>query len=571
MGTELVDRRDVLRSGAVLGGGLLGSVFASGSVAADDSEGQTAATDDEEQTAVVGYMTRSSYRHLTESADVDCVPGETGWGGTFYVERVAEDASGETGVSVAVPDPSASSETTMRCKAYTITADEYVDLSGGPSGHGPWRQPCGSWAFVEDGTTLETAAVYRVSKVHDTEPTDATATDSDGEEIGLPMELLRVSFERAPPAAQWTHRRKLTNGCSATAVDGPTAVLRPADGGPATVMTLTDGGWTADTQLDTDSDIHTAPAVSGDTVVLGGPRDSTTVNRSVIVYSQADGGWETQATLRPDDLDRNAGFGAAFDIDGDTLVVGAPGSDGTDEDSDGTVYVYTRSDGTWTLEATLEDTRDVDDTASGLGVDVAVDGDTVVAGAPDTTYDDFSFDSVGAGFVFTRSDGDWSQEAFLRCNNPDDGDRQGDVVAVEDDTAVIASPKASKSTDWDDCAGTAWVFARDGSTWDQQARLTPDDWDMGDWFASSVSLDGETILVGSNTRDRDGERAHGVAYLFTRDGSTWDQGAKLTARDGESQAQFGSSVALGSEFAFVGARGDEAPDGSDGATYIFEH
>jgi hypothetical protein len=539
---------------------LLVSAFAGGNVAADNDSG----------TDAVGYISRSSYRKLTGSDEVDCVPDRDGWGDTVYVTRPAEDADGDTGVSVDVP--ATQTGETQRCEAYTVTANEHVDLTGGPSGHGPWQEPCGSWLFLEGDAAVEPATVYQVATVSGSGPTETdaeevTATDSDGEAIGSPMDLVRVSVERAPPAAQWTQRRKLTTGGSGTAVDGTTAVLGPTDGGPATVLTRTDDGWTRDGEFG-DGDIGDAPALSGDTVVFSGDDDSEP--GSVVVYTRTDGRWEQQATLRPDGLDAGADFGYSFDIDGETLVVGAPEADGAVEGSRGVVYVYTRTDGAWHLETTLEDTRDVDDPANGLGIDVAVDGDTVLAGAPYTTYFDLGYADVGAGLVFTRSDGQWRYEAFFRSDVPSSGDFQGETVALEGDTAVLASPRTNKNTSLTRYAGAAWVFTRDGSGWTQQAKLVPEDWDGGDWFGSSISLSGDAMLVGSNTRDRNANDASGSAYIFTRDGAAWDQLVRLTAADGESRDQFGSSVALAGKFAFVDAQSDENPDGSAGSTYIFE-
>ena len=563
IGERLVNRRDVLRSGAVAGGGLLATAVTIGGVTARD-------TDD--QTSTVGYISRSSYRKLTGADDVDCAPAEDGWGGSFYVKRLAEDSGGEPSVSVDLSTVPAAAVTGAESVAYTVTVDEHVTLTGGPSGHGPWQEPCGSWVFVDGDAGLEPGTVYQVGTVHDAGPMgasceDVTATDSDGDDIGSPMDLIRVSFERAGPAAQWTQRRKLTAGGSGTAVDGTTAVLGPSDGGPATVLTRTDTGWTQDGEFG-DGDIAGAPALSGETVVFGSDDDSDP--GSVLVYTRTDGSWEQQATLRPDDLDAGAAFGYSFDVDGDTLVVGAPEADGAVEGSEGVVYVYTRADGTWRLDTTLEDTRDVDDPANGLGTDVAVDGDTVLAGAPYTTYYDFGYADVGAGLVFGRADGTWRYEAFLRSTTPASGDFQGETVALEGDTAVLASPRANKDTSLTRYAGAAWVFTRDGSGWSQQTKVVPDDWDRGSWFGSSVSLSGDTMLVGADTRDRNANDASGSAYIFTRDGSAWDQLVRLTAADGESRDQFGSSVTLAGTFAFVDAQSDENPDGSDGSTYIFE-
>ncbi|WP_324663881.1 hypothetical protein [Haloarcula sediminis] len=568
-GERLANRRDVLHSSAVLGSGLLVSAFAGESVATDERE--------ESQTEMVGYISRSSYRKLTGSDEVDCVPGDDVWGGGFYVKRAAEDDDGAAGVSVSVPE-TCSGDEDERHAAYTVTADATVDLTGGPNGHGPWGRACGSWVFVGRGETPETDTVYRVTGVQGPEPPapcheGVTATDSEGEPLGGPMDLVRISFERAPPAEQWTQTGKFTECGGSVAVDGTTAVLGPGGAGPACVLTRTDGGWTQETTLADGDDIRGAPAFDGDTVLFGGPRDGDTGNSPVLAYAKTDGSWEKQATLLPGDLDEDADFGDSYDVDGDTIVVGAPQDPGTNDRSEGAVYVYTRFDGDWSLDATLEDSRDSTDTADGLGNDVAVDGDTILAGAPYAIYYAFGFSGVGGALVFTRSDEEWTQETFLRSDNPDNEDGQGTIVAVDGDTAVLANPRAPGPAS-EVFAGAAWVFTREGSEWDHQQKVTPDNWGKDTFFAPDVALDGDTILAGASTTNYSSDNRSGAAYIFARDSSTWEQQARLTAPDREPVdqfgAQFGKSVALAAKTAFVGAPDDENPDGTEGSVYAFE-
>ena len=565
--TTRANRRDVLRSGAAaVGGGLLASAFAGGGLAA---------ADDDSQTGGVGYISHSSYRKLTGEDDIDCVPDEDGWGGSFYVKRAAEDNDGDVGVSISVPDTCDGSED-ERHVAHTVTADAPVELSGGPNGYGPWGQACGSWVFVGPGETLETDTMYRVAGVDGPETPavcheDVTATDGEGDPTGHPMDLVRISFERAPPGEQWTQNGKFSEYGGSVSIDGATAVLGPSNGGAAAVFALTDDGWTRDDELGVGDDIEGPPALSGDTVVFSGGEERQ--NRSVVVYTRTDGGWEREATLLPDGLDENARFGGSYDVDGDTLAVGAPEDPGDNEDNRGAVYVYERDGGEWTLETTLEDGREVNDTADGLGASVAVDGDTILAGAPYASYYDFGFSSVGGALVFTRSDGEWTQETFLRSDNPNNEDGQGSIVALDGDTAVLANPRAPSESNGV-FAGAAWVFTREGSEWHHQQKVTPEGWGRNTFFAPAIDLEGDTLLAGSSTTNYSSDDRSGVAYVFTRDDSTWNQQVRLTAADRSSEDRFGdrfgSSVALEGELAFIGAPYDENPDDSDGSVYVFE-
>lgn len=109
----------------------------------------------------------------------------------------------------------------------------------------------------------------------------------------------------------------------------------------------------------------------------------------------------------------------------------------------------------------------------------------------------------------------------------------------------------------------------------QRGKIVPDDGDNGDRFGGSVAVssDGTTALVGAvNDRDPHGDRA-GSAYVFDSSGGSWSQQAKITADDGDSDDEFGNSVALSSDgtTALIGASGDENPNGrTAGSAYIFE-
>ena len=118
----------------------------------------------------------------------------------------------------------------------------------------------------------------------------------------------------------------------------------------------------------------------------------------------------------------------------------------------------------------------------------------------------------------------------------------GISVSLSGDTALIGAY-------WDDVGsnnhqGSAYVFTRNGTTWTQQAQLTANDGAAEDWFGISVSLSGDTALVGAYGDEIGSYTYQGSAYVFTRSGTTWAQQAKLTASDGTSSDYFGRSVAI---------------------------
>jgi hypothetical protein len=104
-------------------------------------------------------------------------------------------------------------------------------------------------------------------------------------------------------------------------------------------------------------------------------------------------------------------------------------------------------------------------------------------------------------------------------------------------------------------------------------KLTASDGAAGDRFGSSVSLsgDGSVALVGAYADDDKGTNS-GSAYIFTRNGSTWTEQAKLVASDGASDDRFGYSVSLSSDgnTALIGAYLDDDKGTDSGAAYVYE-
>ena len=104
---------------------------------------------------------------------------------------------------------------------------------------------------------------------------------------------------------------------------------------------------------------------------------------------------------------------------------------------------------------------------------------------------------------------------------------------------------------------------------DQIAKLLASDAAASDLFGYSVSISGDTALVGAYGDDDAGSRS-GSAYIFTRSGSSWTQQAKLTASDAAANDWFGYSVSISGDTALVGAYRDDDGGSRSGSAYIFQ-
>ena len=148
----------------------------------------------------------------------------------------------------------------------------------------------------------------------------------------------------------------------------------------------------------------------------------------------------------------------------------------------------------------------------------------------------------------------WVQQQELTASDGVANDLLGTSVSVSGNTAVVGAPARNGNQ------GAAYVFAFAGGTWTQQAELAAGDGASGDLFGTSVSVNGTLMVVGAPGRNS----GTGVAYVFTF-GTNWTQQAELTASDGGFSNFFGNSVSMNGTTAIVGAYGN----GGRGSAYVF--
>lgn len=323
------------------------------------------------------------------------------------------------------------------------------------------------------------------------------------------------------------------------------------------------------------------------------------------------------------------GFSLALSDDGDTLAVGAitedsasPGISGNQNDnsavSAGAVYVYTRTGNAWSQQAYIKAGNPDPGDMFGYTVSLSADGATLAAGSYDEggsargingTPDNMRRGS-GAVYVFTRTGGAWSQQAYIHPATSEAGDSFGVNVALSDDGNTLLAgtldedclatgvnpPGCDSDREADISTGAAHVFVRSGTTWSQQAFLKASNTGKADWFGSRLALsgDGNTALIAApledsaakginGKQDDDSAQQTGAVYLFKRNGSTWAQQAYVKGANTEAFDEFGSSVALsrngrsiavtalGEDSNAKGSNGDQADNSAmeAGAAYVF--
>ncbi len=305
-------------------------------------------------------------------------------------------------------------------------------------------------------------------------------------------------------------------------------------------------------------------SVSGNMAVVGAPSKAVNSNYwqgAAYVFVESGGVWTQQAELTAADGAPLDSFGWSVSLSGNTILVGATDPEGR-ENSKGAAYVFVKSAGVWTQQAKLTDGGSVNDS---FGYSVSLSGNTAVVGAPFPPYGPVG----GAAYVFVESGGVWTRRAKLTPADyiPHENDYFGSAVSVNGSTLLIGAP--GKVVD-SDVKGAAYVFVNNGGTWSQQAELTAADGLVHDEFGDSVSLSGNTILVGAPVKSVNPNDDKGAAYVFVESGGVWTQQAKLIDPNGARYELFGYSVSLSGDTILVGAPEETVnSDRDQGAAYVF--
>jgi hypothetical protein len=315
-------------------------------------------------------------------------------------------------------------------------------------------------------------------------------------------------------------------------------------------------------------------SLAGDTALVGAPLDEPTTtlsnnHGSAYIFTRSGGVWSLQQKLVAGDALLGDNYGYSVSLEANTALIGAPKANVSSVNDSGAAYVHVRSGTTWTQQKKLSPVPAAD--ASSLdqfGQSVALSGETALIG---TFMDDHTLPQAatngGSAYVFLRSGTTWSQQAKLVAADTGDDNRLGSSVALDGDIAVLGAPDPILTSPG---PGSAYVFARSGAIWTQQQKIQAADGVTGQRLGSAVAISGNTLLAGAPfQRSEAGEEA-GSAYVYVLDASVWGLQQKLTAGDGASRDVFGLSLAASGSSVLVGAAYDDTASGIDtGSAYVF--
>ena len=386
------------------------------------------------------------------------------------------------------------------------------------------------------------------------------------------------------------------------AVAGPVLGASQADLQPALAQFLPEGSKLVGTGAVGSAAQGFSVALSddGNTAIVGGLADNR-ITGAAWVYTRSNGVWTQQRSklVGTGAVGSAAqGFSVALSDDGNTAIVGGP----FDNSNTGAAWVDTRSNGVWTQQGNkLVGSGAVGNARQGVSVALSADGNTAIvggllttrtvgrrgsspaamvsgpsnaasssapgqsetppkaspsrcqttatppswAGLPTTRYS-------GAAWVFTRSDGVWTQPGNKLVGAGAVGNAgQGSSVALSADgnTAIVGGPFDNLNT------GAAWVYTCRGTVWGSKLVGTGAVGNARQGFSVALSADGSTAIVGGV----EDNSYIGAAWVYSCSGTVWTLHAnKLVGTDAIGSARQGHSVALAADgkTAIVGGHAD---------------
>jgi FG-GAP repeat protein len=385
--------------------------------------------------------------------------------------------------------------------------------------------------------------------------------------------------------------------------------------------------------------------------------DSLPQAGAVYIFTRTGTNWTQQAYIKASNTGNAAqgdgdqfGFSLALSGDGNTVAVGAITEDsgarqinGNQSDdtaqSAGAVYVFSRTGTTWAQQAYIKSANQDGGDLLGFSVGLSFDGNTLAAAAFNESGggkgfnppDDNKSQGSGALYIFTRQNGGWSQQAYIKASRGETSDGFGFATSISEDGNTVAvgsgdeacltpgidppgcendAPPGRGANIW---VGAAYVFVRTGTTWSEQTFIKAPNARPYNSFGVRLALsgDGNALAVTSYLEDNAGHgvrppqvqqfliqeifngwREHkneaeesGAAYLFTRSGGKWTAGAYIKGDNTDAGDEFGSAVAISGDghtmvfgahqedSAARGVNGNQADNSASdsGAAYVFAY
>lgn len=275
-------------------------------------------------------------------------------------------------------------------------------------------------------------------------------------------------------------------------------------------------GWVQDQKLY----LRSANIVMDDKSIYIGSREAAGLKGAVYVYQKQEDLWQVVQTLTASDGDIGHEFGAGLAIYDFTLVVGSPGNTGSEslQPRSGSAYVFEFNGVRWVEIQKLSHSNQTNGDIFGHGVSINASRIAVTAFG----YDKPGVLNSGAVYIYEKKNTTWVETQILAPEASITNDVVGWSVSMTETVIAIGAIEANTQNSG---VGSVYLYTHMGSRrdsdgaltstygWQLEHRLNASDAGSNKRFGNSISLIGNTLIVGSPGVL--GGSFPGAAYVFS--------------------------------------------------------
>lgn len=370
----------------------------------------------------------------------------------------------------------------------------------------------------------------------------------------------------------------------AVAVDGPRAAVGSFlddtpdggdDAGSVTLFDRTDAGWVRGARItapdgEPEDFFGRAVALDGDLLVAGAPRDildtGVGARGSAWVFRRGtSGAWTAIARLVAPDAQPDDAFGLAVAVQGDRIVVAAPGRDDGGTNRGGAYGWTVFDDDSLRYDGKVLPSSVPDFAFAGIGL--SLDADRVALGAPGARIGNRSGQGMIALFRFSGAA--WVEAGSVIAADGAAGDNFGDIVAFEPGAARLAVGAPGVSLDEKNTGiGAAYVFRLEGAPVQETRLQAPLPQALAEFGATLAIRDGR-LLVAAPSEDVGGQADFGRVYRFERIAGAWQAAGTVDPVDATPFTGFGRGLAIDSGSAVIGGPQRASVGPAEGSAWFF--
>jgi hypothetical protein len=191
---------------------------------------------------------------------------------------------------------------------------------------------------------------------------------------------------------------------------------------------------------------------------------------------------------------------------------------------------------------------------------------------------------AGAVYIYHYEDFKWKFSQKVTASDRSVDDRFGRGLAVSDNYMVVGAEYDDTDQNGLDSvvnAGSAYIFKKEGTGWVEKQKIVHLDREEYNYYGTNCDITDDYVLVGSHVKDKHlinntTLSCTGAAYMYKREGESWNQIQKLVAFEAGENDRFGFGLALSEDHAIVGAQNEDEDENEEnymancGSAYIYQ-